>query len=171
MAWAWSNSRGSWVGIRARPIACWRHWSRSDTRSRIAESGWYRIGLKAFQLGAAYSRDLDLRREAAPSLIDLQRETDQCVSLVVLDAATKEVVYIDRVESNHPLRMHTPIGARFPWNCTAAGKAIMAFVPEIEAKPLLTGELPRRTSASVHVAETLRAQFLQVRANGYAHGQ
>lgn len=155
-------------------------WNKSTTHRLLAtlvslgyaqqdpESGWYRIGLKAFQLGAAYSRDLDLRREAAPSLIDLQRETDQCVSLVVLDAATKEVVYIDRVESNHPLRMHTPIGARFPWNCTAAGKAIMAFVPEIEAKPLLTGELPRRTSASVHVAETLRAQFLRVRTNGYA---
>ena len=129
-------------------------WNKSTTHRLLAtlvslgyaqqdpESGWYRIGLKAFQLGAAYSRDLDLRREAAPSLIDLQRETDQGVSLVVLDAATKEVVYIDRVESNHCLRMHTPIGARFPWNCTAAGKAIMAFVPEIEAKPLLTGELP-----------------------------
>jgi DNA-binding IclR family transcriptional regulator len=64
--------------------------------------------------------------------------------------------------------MHTPIGARFPWNCTAAGKAIMAFVPKIEAKPLLMGELPRHTSASVHVAETLRAQFLRVRANSYA---
>jgi DNA-binding IclR family transcriptional regulator len=85
------------------------------------QSGWYRIGLKAFQLGAAYSRDLDLRREAAPVLVDLQQETEQGVSLVVLDAATKEVVYIDRVESSHPLRMHTPLGMRFPWNCTAAG--------------------------------------------------
>jgi DNA-binding IclR family transcriptional regulator len=155
-------------------------WNKSTTHRLLAtlvalgyaqqdpESGWYRIGLKAFQLGAAYSRDLDLRREAAPTLIDLQQETDQGVSLVVLDASTREVVYIDRVESSHPLRMHTPIGTRFPWNCTAAGKAIMAFVPEIEAKPLLTGELPRRTSNSVHVAETLRAQFLRVRANGYA---
>jgi IclR family KDG regulon transcriptional repressor len=132
------------------------------------ESGWYRIGLKAFQLGAAYSRDLDLRREAAPTLVDLQQETDQGVSLVVLDMSKKEVVYIDRVESSHFLRMHTPIGTRFPWNCTAAGKAIMAFLPEIEGKPLLAGELPRRTSNSVQAAKTLRAQFLRVRANGYA---
>jgi DNA-binding IclR family transcriptional regulator len=127
-------------------------WNKSTTHRLLAtlvslgyaqqdpESGWYRIGLKAFQLGAAYPRDLDLRREAAPSLIDL----------------------------HDPLRMHAPIGARFPWNSTAAGKAIMAFVPEIEAKPLLTGKLPRRTSTSVHVAETLRAQFVRVRANGYA---
>jgi DNA-binding IclR family transcriptional regulator len=155
-------------------------WNKSTTHRLLAtlvslqyaqqdpETGWYRIGLKAFQLGAAYSRDLDLRREAAPTLADLQQETDQGVSLVVLDEATREVVYIDRVESNHSLRMHTPIGIRFPWNCTAAGKAIMAFLPENEAKPLLTGELPRRTSASVHGAEALRAQFLRVRANGYA---
>jgi DNA-binding IclR family transcriptional regulator len=155
-------------------------WNKSTTYRLLAtlvalgdaqqdtESGWYRIGLKAFQLGAAYSRDLDLRREAAPILIDLQQETDQGVSLVVLDAATNEVVYIDRVESSHPLRMHTPLGMRFPWNCTAAGKAIMAFLPEIEAKPLLVGELPHRTSVSVHVADNLRAQFLRVRTNGYA---
>lgn len=155
-------------------------WNKSTTHRLLAtlvslgyaqqdpETGWYRIGLKAFQLGAAYSRDLDLRREAAPTLIDLQQETNQDVSLVLLDAATKEVVYIDRVESSHALRMHTPIGIRFPWNCTAAGKAIMAFLPENEAKPLLMGELPRRTSASVNVAETLRAQFLRVRSNGYA---
>jgi DNA-binding IclR family transcriptional regulator len=132
------------------------------------ETGWYRIGLKAFQLGAAYSRDLDLRREAAPTLTDLQQGTDQDVSLVVLDAVTKEVVYIDRVESNHALRMHIPIGTRFPWNCKAAGKAIMAFLSEIEAKPLLVGELAGRTSASLQVAEALRTQFLRVRSNGYA---
>jgi IclR family KDG regulon transcriptional repressor len=155
-------------------------WNKSTTHRLLAtlvslgfaqqdpESGWYRIGLKAFQLGAAYSRDLDLRREAAATLVDLQQETDQGVSLVVLDMSTKEVVYIDRVESSHFLRMHTPIGTRFPWNCTAAGKAIMAFLPEIEGKPLLAGELPRRTSASVQAAKTLRLQFLRVRANGYA---
>jgi IclR family KDG regulon transcriptional repressor len=155
-------------------------WNKSTTHRLLAtlvslgyaqqdpESGWYRIGLKAFQLGAAYSRDLDLRREAAATLVDLQQETDQGVSLVVLDMSTKEVVYIDRVESSHFLRMHTPIGTRFPWNCTAAGKAIMAFLPEIEGKPLLAGELPRRTSNSVQAAKTLRAQFLRVRANGYA---
>jgi DNA-binding IclR family transcriptional regulator len=155
-------------------------WNKSTTHRLLATlvslgyaqqdpgSGYYRIGLKAFQLGAAYSRDLDLRRKAAPTLIDLQQATDQDVSLVVLDAVTKEVVYIDRVESNHALRMHTPIGTRFPWNCTAAGKAIMAFLPEIEVKPLMAGELPRRTSASLHLAEALRVQLLRSRANGYA---
>jgi DNA-binding IclR family transcriptional regulator len=155
-------------------------WNKSTTHRLLAtlvalgyaqqdpESGWYRIGLKAFQLGAAYSRDLDLRREAASILIDLQQETDQGVSLVVLDVATREVVYIDRVESSHHLRMHTPIGMRFPWNCTAAGKAIMAFLPEIEAKPLLASDLPRRTSNSINIAKALRAQFLRVRASGYA---
>lgn len=155
-------------------------WNKSTTHRLLAtlvalgyaqqdrESGWYRIGLKAFQLGAAYLRDLDLRREAAPILIDLQQETDQGVSLVVLDAATKEVVYVDRVESSQALRMHVELGMRFPYNCTAAGKAIMAFLPQVEAEPLLAGELPRRTSASVHLAETLRAQFVRIRSNGYA---
>jgi IclR family acetate operon transcriptional repressor len=44
----------------------------------------------------------------------------------------------------------------------------MAFLPPTEIEPMLRGELARRTSASLHKAELLEAQFLQIRATGYA---
>lgn len=130
--------------------------------------GRYRLGIMSFHLGAAFTRDLELRREASFVLSALQDETEQGISLVILEPATREVIFIDRVEGTHPLRMHTHIGMRFPCNCTAAGKAIMAHLDEGDIMPLLSGELARRTPASLHTTEALLAQFAQIRADGYA---
>jgi DNA-binding IclR family transcriptional regulator len=132
------------------------------------QNGFYRLGLKALQLGAAYSRDFNLQAAAASTLSDLVERTEFGSSLVILDAATREVVYIDRVDSTHPLRMHVDIGMRFPWNCTAAGKAIVAYLPDAEARLLLSGKLLGRTSASIQNASTLRGYFDEVRATGFA---
>jgi IclR family acetate operon transcriptional repressor len=64
--------------------------------------------------------------------------------------------------------MHVDIGTRFPWNCTSAGKAIVAFLPDVETKPLLAGKLVRRTPVSVQSALALRAHFEKIKAAGYA---
>jgi IclR family acetate operon transcriptional repressor len=133
-----------------------------------SHDGLYRLGLKAFHLGAAYSRDLDLQQAATPALQEAMDETELGSSLVVLDMTSREVIFIDRVDSAHPLRMHINIGERFPWNCTAAGKAIAAFLPGVKAKALLSGPFPTRTSASIRSATTLHEQFSLIRAVGYA---
>lgn len=132
------------------------------------QNGCYRVGLKALQLGSAYSRSSNLQNATAPVLAELVEATEFGSSLVVLDEATREVVYIARVDSTHPLRMHIDIGMRFPWNCTAAGKAIVAFLPTAEAKLLLSGKLLRRTLASVTSAQALSEHFEKIRIDGYA---
>ena len=132
------------------------------------QNGHYRLGLKALQIGAAYSRATNLQNATAPLLAELVDVTEFGSSLVILDEATREVVYIDRVDSTHPLRMHIEIGMRFPWNCTAAGKAIAAFLPIAEAKSLLAGKLSRRTLASVQSAQTLSEHFEKIRVSRYA---
>lgn len=133
-----------------------------------AQNGFYRLGLKALQLGAAYSRDSDIQSAAAPVLIELAEKTEFGSSLVILDEATREVVFVDRVDGSHALRMHVEIGMRFPWNCTAAGKSIVAFLSDEEAKFLLSGKLLRRTSASIQNAQTLCEHFAGVKTSGYA---
>jgi DNA-binding IclR family transcriptional regulator len=133
-----------------------------------SQDGCYRLGLKALQIGAAYSRDFDLQSATASVLNELVKKTELGSSLVILDVSTREVVYIDRVDSSHPLRMHVDIGMRFPWNCTAAGKAIVAILPDVEAHLLLAGKLLRRTPRSVQSAQTLRAHLKDIKATGYA---
>jgi DNA-binding IclR family transcriptional regulator len=167
-------------GVGLLDLARALEWNKSTTHRLVAtlvtqgyvqqdpETGRYRLGFKSFQLGAAFTRDLELRQEVAPTLNALKTQTEQGVSLVVLEPMTREVVFIDRVEGSHPLRMHTYVGMRFPANCTAAGKAIMAYLPEADLRPLLASGLLARTTASMTTAEVLQAEFSRVRARGYA---
>ena len=174
-----AESQGS-RGVGLLELARALQWNKSTTHRLLAtlvtqgyvqqdqETGRYRLGLKAFQLGAAFTRDLELRREVAPTLNFLKAQTEQGVSLVVLEPVTREVVFIDRVEGSHPLRMHTSVGMRFPANCTAAGKAIMAYLPAADLAPLLGSGLLARTAASMITADALRAEFPIIRKHGYA---
>lgn len=167
-------------GVGLLDLARGLGWNKSTTHRLIStlaalgyvrqdpESGRYRLGLKAFQLGAAFSRDLEIRREAGPVLSALKSRTGQSVSLVVVEPASREVVFVDFVEGSHPLRMHTYVGMRFPVNCTAAGKSIMAHLPEDDLAPLLAGELLARTKDSIVDADVLSAAFPNIRSLGYA---
>jgi IclR family acetate operon transcriptional repressor len=167
-------------GVGLLELARGLQWNKSTTHRLLAtlvtqgyvqqdqETGRYRLGLKAFHLGAAFTRDLELRQEVAPTLNSLKAQTEQGVSLVVLEPITREVVFIDRVEGSHPLRMHTHVGMRYPANCTAAGKAIMAYLPESDLEPLLGSALIGRTSASKTTADALHTEFPIVRKHGYA---
>jgi DNA-binding IclR family transcriptional regulator len=167
-------------GVGLLELARALQWNKSTTHRLLAtlvtqgyvqqdqETGRYRLDLKAFQLGAAFTRDLELRQEVAPTLNLLKAQTEQGVSLVVLEPGTREVVFIDRVEGSHPLRMHTYVGMRFPANCTAGGKAIMAYLPEPDLGPLLGSGLLARTPASMTTADALRAVFPIVRKHGFA---
>jgi len=54
----------------------------------------------------------------------LAAETDESVHLSVLDGL--EVIYVDKIESSHPIASYTRVGGRAPAWCVATGKAMLA---------------------------------------------
>ncbi|CDY77734.1 Transcriptional regulator, IclR family [Caballeronia glathei] len=56
--------------------------------------------------------------------------------------AGNDVVYVDRVETGWPLRMHLQAGSHVPLHCSASGKLLLSFLPKdrrermIETLPL-----------------------------------
>jgi DNA-binding IclR family transcriptional regulator len=85
----------------------------------------FSLGLKVVELSTAVLEQLDLRVVAAPHLKLLGSEIGETVHLAVLDSA--EVVYLDKVESIHPVRMYSRVGARAPAHCTGVGKVLLAY--------------------------------------------
>jgi len=45
-----------------------------------------------------------------------------------------EVVYLDRVEADWPLRLHLPVGSTLPPHCCASGKLLLAFKEPASAR-------------------------------------
>ncbi|MFA5786920.1 MAG: IclR family transcriptional regulator [Actinomycetota bacterium] len=130
-------------------------------------TGRYRLGLRVMNLFSAGLEGVDLRVVAHPALERLAQATSETVHLVVLE--DDGVVYVDKVESTHPVRMASRIGMRGEPHCTAGGKAILADLPEEEVRALLARHgLPRRTPSTIVHPAALMRDLAEIRARGYA---
>ena len=84
----------------------------------------YQLGIELFRLGANVQSGL--RDVCLPRVRQLVEATGETVNLVVPDGT--DVVYIEKRESPHSMRICTSIGQRMPMYCTAVGKVILAFM-------------------------------------------
>src|SRR3954468_18105684 len=106
----------------------------------------YRLGTALFDLANRALDDLDVRRAAEPALRELNLETGHTVHLASYEDG--EVVYIDKYDSTHPVRMYSRIGRRAPLHCTAVAKVLLAERPE--AREIAARmEYPRLTANTI----------------------
>lgn len=136
-----------------------------------ASSGKYRLGVRLSMFGEAALARLDLRKEAAPFLDTLAKLSGENISLAILDEFN--ILYIDRIDSNEPLRMGVRIGERLPAFCTSMGKVILAELPkdELEAmfeNPKFLKTLVRYTDTTVTEIGALRIQLQSIKEQGFA---
>lgn len=133
---------------------------------RDARKVVYRLGPRNAQLGQAYLEHLDLRGVARAALTDLVDQTGETAHLVI--AALPEVIYIDKVDSPHPVRMYSRIGHRMPAYCTAVGKAILAHATDEVVEAVIAAGMTARTPTTHTATQELRADLATVRKLGYA---
>ena len=129
---------------------------------RREETGAYRLGLRMLELGATALEDLDLRSAARDGLEKLAGAIGETVHLALLDRGS--VVYLDKVESTHPVRMYSRVGATAPAHCTGVGKVLLAYTP-YDAWPELT--LTRFTPDTITDVGALQAAGDAIRARGW----
>ena len=88
-----------------------------------------------FELGEAVRVHMDLHAAAGPVLGELRAQTGESSQVGVLDG--HEVVYVDRLESTHSLRLFTETGRRVPVHCTSSGKVLLTYLPEARRHAVL----------------------------------
>jgi DNA-binding IclR family transcriptional regulator len=97
----------------------------------------FALGLRLVELSQTLLEKLDLRQVARAQLTRLGAETGETIHLAIRDGA--QVVYLDKVESIHPVRMYSRVGARADAYCTGVGKILLAYTdpaawPEMDMK-------------------------------------
>jgi DNA-binding IclR family transcriptional regulator len=117
-------------------------------------TGRYSLGPRAVQLGLVALSRLEVRNVARPHMASLSRETGETAFLGI--ARGPRLIYIDKVHSDHPIRLDVPLGEDRPYNCTAVGKVLLAGFSN--------GEFER----SINEVEALRAEIELVRERGWA---
>lgn len=125
----------------------------------------YWLGPKLIRLGFKAYGQLHLPTLARPHLEALRDATQETVHLGILEG--QEVVYIDKVPGRRELQLASQIGARFPAQSTALGKALLAWSPPERWRQAFVPGL-RRTAKTLGDWPTFAAELEATRARGYA---
>ncbi|MFZ4452754.1 IclR family transcriptional regulator [Salibacterium aidingense] len=130
------------------------------------ETKKYRLGYQYLELSSKLLDSIDVRKEAAPYLKQLEELTNEVIHLVIY--SQKDAVYIEKLEGNETLRMHSQVGKRAPMHCTSAGKTILAFLPEEEAREVMDERgLPPHTEHTITEESELFDHLKDIRRKGY----
>jgi IclR family acetate operon transcriptional repressor len=129
--------------------------------------GTHHLGIACFAIGQAAAGQLDIRRLSLPYLRELNQQTRETIHLTVRHGVS--AVYVEKLDSPEPLRIHSRIGASVPLYCTAVGKVMLAHMPADEQNRVLSQlELKRLTPNTAGSLQELRAELFRVRKNGFA---
>lgn len=130
------------------------------------ELGVYTLGVANVQLGSEYLHRLDLRKAALPVMRELVAETSETAHLGIVTGL--DVVYIELVDSPHPVRIFSRVGASVPAHATAIGKAILAYTATADIDAHLPGVFIPRTVNTIVDRAALDADLARTRERGYA---
>ena len=125
----------------------------------------YAATLKTWRVGRALIENLNLRELARPELTYLAQETGEAVYLAVRENLS--VVYIDKIDSEKPIRSWNSVGGTAPLHCVGTGKAILAADYAV-LRDRIKDTLTPHTDRTLTNIAALDADVETTRKNGFA---
>jgi IclR family transcriptional regulator, pca regulon regulatory protein len=129
----------------------------------------YRLSSRVSDFGLSLLDSMVVRRVAREHLKELRARTGRTASLGVLGGT--EVAYIDRWQGSRQGQYEVDagigLGTRLPVHCSAAGKALLARLPEAEQRDLIAKlRLTKRGPNAITTKSALRAELELIAAEG-----
>ncbi|MGX1591752.1 IclR family transcriptional regulator [Glutamicibacter sp. NPDC055491] len=129
----------------------------------------YGLGVSAFELSSAYTRQEPLARLGAPLIAQLVDKVGESAHLAVLHGS--DVLYIVEERAKGRPSLVTDVGVRLPSHLTASGRAILAALPKSQVRALYPGAASfteRVAESSISSYSQLRRELDQSTQRGYA---
>ena len=127
----------------------------------------YSLGTALIRLGDITRSQLPLGEICRPVLADLAAATKMTARVAICDDGYP--VFIERVDGPGSVRFHTPLGQRELPHASAAGKAMLATMPDERVVAICAaGGMRPRTARTITDTETLLENLATARANGFA---
>lgn len=125
----------------------------------------YRSGMELFRWSAILSRRFQLADVARPIMVDLAATLGESCWLGIYEPIRNAHAYVFEVLASRPLNYAARLAQYEPLDKSAAGAAIMAFLPEGGRGKGAGGARRTRQSASKNVID---AELRRIRIDGYA---
>jgi DNA-binding IclR family transcriptional regulator len=132
----------------------------------LDKAGRYRLGIRVWEAGQAWTRGFDLAAAARPYLQSARDELGETVQLAILDGI--EIVYLAKEDSDQRLVLQSHVGARLPAYATGLGKVLLSGLSDDEVLARLSTTAPVAfTPHTIVDPPTLITELQTVRRNGY----
>ncbi len=129
--------------------------------------GGYLLGTGLLELGEKASARLRLSERAVPFLRELSAQTGEGAHVTVL--SDTEMLAVAHVEGRWNLQSLTRSGSRTQIHCTAAGKAVLAYLsPEASDSVIARLAFHRLTRRTIVTPAAFKLELMRVRDAGYA---
>ncbi|MDB4838221.1 IclR family transcriptional regulator [Marinomonas sp.] len=127
----------------------------------------FHLGPRMRQLGISTIVSLNQSISTRALLKRLGNKINETVNIGILDQS--EIIYIDRVECDWPLRVQLSPGSRVKPHCTAIGKLLLAYLPEeIQEITLKNMHLESYTDKTITDINHLLSELKKIKSQGYA---
>lgn len=127
----------------------------------------YGVGFRVVELANLVLRELDIEDSVRPSLQRLASQFSVNAHLGVLNGA--EALHLHREVGADAVVVGEIVGWQAPAYCTALGKALLAQLPEVEQRQVLSSAgFVRRTPRTITDIETLIRETRVIATRGYA---
>jgi IclR family KDG regulon transcriptional repressor len=135
--------------------------------SQNSDTQQYQLGGRLLSWAGVYSATLDVRSVALPAMHKIHQDTDETISLYILEG--NERLCVERLESTHNVRMVARIGRHLPLYAGSAGKVFLAYISEERREQILNETmLTPFTQNTIIDRKALLEEVLKIRQQGYA---
>lgn len=127
---------------------------------------WYSLGLALLELGHLVEQRLEIRKIAFPTMTNLRDRVNEAVNLIVMDGM--EAVYIEKVDTSHPVRVYTSVGRRAPLYAGACPRILLSYLEDEEIDRVIPQfDFRNIGDGTITDEKDLRHMILETRKNGY----
>ncbi|SLN40244.1 Transcriptional regulator KdgR [Roseovarius gaetbuli] len=127
----------------------------------------YSPGPRLRTMAGGILSSLRIRTARQAILKKLSREIGETCNIALPDRDA--MIYVERVETEWPLRIQLQVGTRVPFYCTASGKMYLSsLVPSHLKRYLAATDLVARTPNTITDIDRLLAEIETIREQGYS---
>jgi IclR family acetate operon transcriptional repressor len=125
------------------------------------------VGVEAFRIGSSFMRRTNLVEASRGVMHDLMEESGETANMAIADDG--DVVFINQVETNDPIRAFFRPGTRGHMHASGIGKALLAELSRGEVEAILSRKgLPEFTAKTLTSPEALFADLAATRVRGWS---
>lgn len=138
-----------------------------DYVSQSEIDGKYYLGIRLFELGNLLQSSWDVHSAARPVMVKLNARFNENVHLAAEEKG--EVLYLEKIDSNHLFQIVSKVGRRLPMHCTGVGKVLLAYRPFSEVRRILQNHpMQAYTGKTITTLKAMERELKDIREKGYA---